>query len=162
MIGNPVSMPRVIQLVQRYDEIAGRKLVHFVQVSEQEIMDWHLNANRNGHISCTHGGECLAGLIRAAGAGLVTEAETAIVDSTAHALKFSGFQEQYFENGLSEGYEIQSNPALINMPQYVRPKELEQVPAPGQPLTGDAFERFVRKVTQAIADELTLTPKTGK
>lgn len=162
MIGNPVSMPRVIQLVQRYEKIAGKQQVHFVQVSEQEIMNWHLKANRNGHISCTHGGECLAGLIRAAGLGLVTDAETAIVDSTAHALKFAGFQEQYFENRLAEEFEIQSDPALINLPQYVRPQELKQVPAPGQPLTGDAFEQFVQKVTQAIADELALTSKTGK
>jgi threonine synthase len=62
MIGNPVSMPRVIQLVEHYNAAAGRQRVHFVQVTEQAIMDWQLRANRNGHIACTHGGECLAGL----------------------------------------------------------------------------------------------------
>ncbi|MCP3951750.1 MAG: threonine synthase, partial [Desulfobacterales bacterium] len=62
MIGNPVSMPRVIHLVDRYNRMAGRERVFFTEVTEQEIMDWELNANRNGHIACTHGGECLAGL----------------------------------------------------------------------------------------------------
>ena len=43
-----------------YNRLAGRQRVHFVQVTEQQIMDWQLKANKNGHIACTHGGECLA------------------------------------------------------------------------------------------------------
>ena len=39
MIGNPVSMPRVIHLVERYNATAGRERVFFVDVSEQDIMD---------------------------------------------------------------------------------------------------------------------------
>ncbi|MDA8141541.1 MAG: threonine synthase [Desulfobacteraceae bacterium] len=159
MIGNPVSMPRVIQLVQRYNEMAGRSRVHFVQVREQEIMDWQLQANRNGHVACTHGGECLAGLRRAVDLGLVAKNETAIIDSTAHALKFSGFQDLYFENQFPQEFEVQPDSSLINRPAYVHPKELEQVPAPGRPLTGQAFERFVQKVTEAIAQDLKLTRK---
>jgi threonine synthase len=63
MIGNPVSMPRVIQLVKTYNEKAGRQAVFFAEVQEQAIMDWELTANRNGHIACTQGGETLAGLV---------------------------------------------------------------------------------------------------
>jgi hypothetical protein len=38
---------------------------------------------------------------------------------------------------------------------------LDQVPAPGQPLTGRAFDRFVQTVTQAIADDLKLKKTTA-
>ncbi len=62
MIGNPVSMPRVIRLVQEYHRRAGAGAVAVVHVSEQEIMDSMLLANRHGHIACTQGGESLAGL----------------------------------------------------------------------------------------------------
>ena len=71
MIGNPVSMPRVIHLVERYNETAGRQRVFFSAVAEQQIMDWQLTANRNGHVACTHGGEALAGLV-AARAGVLS------------------------------------------------------------------------------------------
>ncbi len=71
MIGNPVSMPRVIHLVDRYNQVAGRPRVFFVEVAEQDIMDWQLTANRNGHIACTHGGESLAGLAVALKKGYV-------------------------------------------------------------------------------------------
>ena len=62
MIGNPVSMPRVIELVKTYNRTAGEKRVFVVQVTEQEIMDAMMIANRNGNIACTQGGETLAGL----------------------------------------------------------------------------------------------------
>jgi threonine synthase len=161
MIGNPVSMPRVIQLVEAYHELSGRQNVFFVQVAEQQIMDWHLRANHNGHIACTHGGECLAGLKKAIEQGIVTSAETAIVDSTAHALKFSGFQELYFEKGLPEAFEVESDPELVNAPLYVHPQELQRVPAPGKPLNGQDFDRFVRSVSHAIADDLDLKSFVG-
>ncbi|MCP4669474.1 MAG: threonine synthase, partial [Deltaproteobacteria bacterium] len=57
MIGNPVSMPRVVELVEAYNQAAGQSMVFFVQVSEQEIMDAMIEANRNGNIACTQGGE---------------------------------------------------------------------------------------------------------
>ncbi len=156
MIGNPVSMPRVIQLVDAYNALAGRQQVFFVQVSEQEIMDWHLRANRNGHIACTHGGECLAGLRRAIDRKLVDETDIAVVDSTAHALKFAGFQDLYFGNRMPADFEVEPDPALVNAPTYMRPQELKAVPAPGKPLTGEDFDRFVQIVSRAIAEDLGL------
>ena len=96
MIGNPVSMPRVIHLVGRYNELAGCQKTFFVEVSEQDIMDWEIAANRNGHIACTHGGESLAGLLAAKARGIIDSRDIAVLDSTAHALKFAGFQEMYF------------------------------------------------------------------
>ena len=160
MIGNPVSMPRVIHLVDRYNQAAGRPRVHVVEVTEQDIMDWQLLANRNGHIACTHGGESLAGLQVALKLGLVDSRTTAIVDSTAHALKFAGFQDMYFQGSFPDEFAVRSRPELVNHPQYVHPKHLKQVPAPGKPLDKEAFATFVKAVSQEIAETLGLKKKT--
>ncbi len=159
MIGNPVSMPRVVHLVERYNELAGEQRVFVVDVPEQEIMDWELRANRNGHIACTHGGESLAGLVRAQKEGIVGENDVAVVDSTAHALKFAGFQEMYFEDRFPPEFEVCPDPDLKNAPMLMRPDDLEKVPAPGNPLTGEDFERFVRRVSEEIANRLSLKEK---
>ncbi len=156
MIGNPVSMPRVIHLVDRYNEAAGQERVFFVQVTEQDIMDWELLANRNGHIACTHGGESLAGMVAALKLGYIETHATAILDSTAHALKFLGFQDMYFEKRMPSEFKIEPNPDLINSPIYIHPKDLETVPSPGDPITGEAFDRFVRRVSEEIASLMNL------
>ncbi len=156
MIGNPVSMPRVVHLVERYNESAGRQRVFFAAVSEQQIMDWQLAANRNGHIACTHGGEALAGLITAKSSGVIGPEDVAVLDSTAHALKFSIFQEMYFENSFPPEYGITPRPELINLPAFVRPSDLDAVPAPGAPLQGEKFQRFVRRTAEEIAARLQL------
>ncbi|HHP7234765.1 MAG TPA: threonine synthase [Desulfobacterales bacterium] len=160
MIGNPVSMPRVIHLVERYNQAAGQSRVFFVEVTEQEIMDWELIANRNGHIACTHGGESLAGLVAAVRREMVAPDEVAIVDSTAHALKFAGFQQMYFERQFPADFEIDPKPELINTPRYVHPEDLRDVPAPGKPLGGEAFERFVDRTATEIARALDLEKKS--
>jgi threonine synthase len=156
MIGNPVSMPRVIHLVELYNELAGCQKTFFVEVSEQEIMDWELAANRNGHIACTHGGESLAGLLAAKARGIISGQDRAVLDSTAHALKFSGFQEMYFDQTFPAEYSISPRQDLINSPQYLRPSDLDQVPAPGKPLEGEALQRFVKRMAEEIAGLLNL------
>jgi threonine synthase len=156
MIGNPVSMPRVIRLVEEYNRRAGKQRVFFVEVQEQEIMDSMLRANRNGHIACTHGGESLAGLIRAKTSGMIGDEETAVLASTAHALKFSGFQEMYFENRFPDEFQVEPNPELINHPLLIQPKDLEKVPAPGAPLKGKEFQKFIDMTSCEIAERLSL------
>jgi threonine synthase len=156
MIGNPVSMPRVVHLVDRYNQTAGGQRVFFVEVPEQAIMDWELWANRNGHIACTHGGESLAGLVAAREKGFVSPDEVAIIDSTAHALKFSGFQDMYFENRFPAEFDITPDRTLINRPRLIRPGDLEKLPAPGKPLSGADFQRFVDRVCEEIAAALDL------
>ena len=156
MIGNPVSMPRVVHLVDKYNQTAGQQRVFFIEVAEQDIMDWEIIANRNGHIACTHGGESLAGLVGAIRGGVLTDSDVAVVKSTAHALKFAEFQEMYFQQQFPPEYNVQTDSNLVNAPVYVHPKVLGQVPAPGKPLTDDAFEVFVRRVSQNIADYLKL------
>jgi threonine synthase len=156
MIGNPVSMPRVIHLVEQYNALSDRQNVFFVEVSEQAIMDWELKANRNGHIACTHGGESLAGLVQAIETGDVKPDEIAVVDSTAHALKFSGFQDMYFTQSFPSEFKVTPNPALINAPVYVHPPGLEKVPQPGKPLNHAELKQFVQRISDEIAAQLTL------
>lgn len=154
MIGNPVSMPRVIHLVERYNTLSGDPNVFFVRVNEQQIMDWQLKAGRNGHIACTHGGECLAGLVAARRLNYIAEDEVAILDATAHAIKFSGFQDMYFEQTFPPEFEISPNPDLINQPILIQPDC--QVPAPGKPLFGMELTQFVTTVSESIATTLDL------
>ena len=98
MIGNPVSMPRVIEMVEQYNQTAGKQKIFVVEVTEQSIIDHMLLANRNGHIACTQGGESLAGLVKALAEKKVSTKERAVLNATAHSLKFSGFQEMYFQD----------------------------------------------------------------
>ncbi len=117
MIGNPVSFPRVKKLAARYTEAGGD--FNVVQVTEQAIMDAMICANRHGHIACTQGGECLAGLLRAKELGLIGERDFAVLDATAHALKFSGFQSMYMENAFPPEFGVTPRPELINTPRLL-------------------------------------------
>jgi threonine synthase len=122
-------------------------------------MDWELIANRNGHIACTQGGESLAGLVTAVSQGLVDRNATAVVDSTAHALKFSGFQDMYFENRFSDDYHITPKAELINHPQLVCPADLKNVPTADQPLAGQDLADYVARISLEIAGLLGLEKK---
>ena len=119
MIGNPVSFPRVQHLVDRYTAIGGERSFQVIQVTEQAIMDAMLEANRHGHIACTQGGECLAGLQRAKALGLVDESEFSVLDSTAHALKFMDFQNKYFTNSLDAAFGVTPKKELQNSPELL-------------------------------------------
>jgi threonine synthase len=119
MIGNPVSFPRVRHFAERYVAAAGPESFAVVQVTEQEIIENMLLANRHGHIACTQGGECLAGLRRALELGLVAKDEFAILDATAHHLKFIGFQQMYFDNAFPPEYGVTPKPELANHPQLL-------------------------------------------
>lgn len=125
MIGNPVSFPRVKHFAEQYEQVGGPDMFHVVQVEEQAIVEGMLTANRHGHIACTQGGECLAGLLRAAELGLLEKDEVAVLDATAHSLKFAGFQEMYFENAFAPEYEITPRPELMNRPQRVLSAEIK-------------------------------------
>ncbi|MFH1057533.1 MAG: threonine synthase [Pseudomonadota bacterium] len=156
MIGNPVSMPRVIELARRYDALAGRPAFFVVQVDEQAIMDHMLLANRHGHIVCTQGGESLAGMVRARALGIVGPDEYCVLDATAHHLKFIGFQQMYFDNSFPPGFGVTPRPELVNHPQAVVAPGLTELPAPGRPLAGEAFQRFVAATAREIARRLGL------
>jgi threonine synthase len=151
MIGNPVSMPRVIETVQAYNRAAGATNVFVVQVKEQEVMDAMIIANRNGNIACTQGGESLAGLKKAVEEGHVHKGEIGILDSTAHMLKFLSFQEMYFTDSFGPEFDIKPRPELKNAPLLIKPKGLKKYPEPGKPLRGQEMEQFVSEMVAAIA-----------
>jgi len=159
MIGNPVSMPRVINRVNRYNEISGKENVFVVQVTEQQIMDCQIIANKYGHIACTHGGECLAGMITAVKQKIIDDQYHVVLDSTAHALKFSGFQNQYFQNTFEPEFEIIPKNELQNFPELIKPKDIK-LPAPGAPLDPDSFQLFVNKTSSEIASCLQLKKRS--
>jgi len=159
MIGNPVSMPRVIRLVEEYNNAEKEKKIFVVQVSEQEIMDSMLIANSNGHIVCTQGGESLAGFKRAVDAGYVGKDETGVLNSTAHMLKFAVFQEMYFNDSFGPEFEIKPKEHLKNAPIEVKPSGVNKLPAPGRPLHGEEMSTFVRQTAAEIARFLGLEPR---
>jgi len=112
MIGDPVSFPKVRALVEE----SFPRNFFAVRVSEQEIMDGMLTANRHGHVVCTQGGEAVAGLKKALEMGIVKEGERVVVDSTSHQLKFAEFQRMYFEDAFPPAYEVKARPELRNSP----------------------------------------------
>ena len=156
MIGNPVSMPRVIELVKTYNEKACEKAVFVVEVKEQAIMDWELTANRNGHIACTQGGESLAGLVQAREQGIIDRDDLIVLDATAHALKFVGFQQMYFEDRFPPAFEIVPRESLKNVPELVKAEGVDLFPTPETPLEGKALDRFVTETATTIAKKLNL------
>jgi threonine synthase len=162
MIGNPVSMPRVIALVKAYNERAGGQAIFFAEVQEQAIMDWQLIANRNGHIACTQGGESLAGLLEAKQRGVVGREDTVILDATAHAMKFAGFQEMYFNDQFPPEFEISPKKSLQNFPRLVQPEGLDEFPTAERRLDQKAFRRFVDRTVETIAADLKLKPAMSK
>jgi threonine synthase len=112
MIGNPVSFPKVSHLVEEHfhERFAA------VQVTEQEIIEAMLIANRHGHVVCTQGGESIVGLRKGVEMGLVKPSQQVVVDSTSHQLKFAGFQQMYFEDSFPDGYDIKPREELQNRP----------------------------------------------
>lgn len=156
MIGNPVSMPRVVKIAKKYNTLARDQQVFFVQVKEQSIMDCQLMANKNGHIACTQGGECLAGLVEALDKRIINENETAILDATAHAIKFSEFQDLYFKSKLPEDYRVDSNPDNINLPSLILPDNPDLIPSQKKRLEEKKFQQFVNEISDKIAIRLNL------
>jgi threonine synthase len=160
MIGNPVSMPRVIKLVEQYRKIAGEGSIRIVEISEQEIMDSMLFANRNGHIACTQGGECLAGIRKAVAEKKVDRNRRAVLDATAHALKFAVFQDKYFLDSFEPEYEVSPRAELRNSPFSLDLPESVPNPA-SQRLGPEQFQEFVKYASSIIADVLDLEQRGG-
>jgi threonine synthase len=150
MIGNPVSFPRVRHFVEQYEKIGGPGSFQVIQVEEQAIMEGMLLANRHGHISCTQGGECLAGLIRARELGLIETSETAILDATAHSLKFIGFQEMYFTDSFPPEYEVKPSKDMVNRPELmITPEEKARLTP----------EEYTAKAAAKVVERLKLAGK---
>ena len=112
MIGDPVSFPKVSQLVEKH--FNDRFFV--ISVTENEIMEGMLTTNRHGHVVCTQGGESVAGLKKALHDKLIPSTGRFVVDSTSHQLKFASFQQLYFDDAFGPEYEITTKEELKNTP----------------------------------------------
>jgi len=145
MIGNPVSFPRVRHFAQRFEEVGGEHAFQIIQVTEQMIMDSMIQANRNGHIACTQGGESLAGARRAKELGLVGPKELCVLDSTAHHLKFVDFQTMYFEDRLPAEFEVTPDKSLANAPELIISPEDKSTLSPEE-YTTETAGRIVAKL----------------
>ena len=157
MIGNPVSMPRVIQLVEHYQRcMQGNRRCFFVEVTEQEIMDWELLANRNGHIACTHGGECLAGLVQAIKLGHVAADEIGRLRFHGSRIEIRRIPRPVFWRSFPRRIPCKPKAVLKNAPALISPKGLDRVPEAGKPLKEEDLKRFVDGVAQDIASALGL------
>jgi threonine synthase len=150
MIGNPVSFPRVKHFAERFEAVGGPRSFQVVQVTEQQIMDSMLRANRRGHIACTQGGESYAGALRARELGLVSDQELCILDSTAHHLKFVDFQTMYFQDSFPPEFEVTPRTELKNGPELVIGPEEKARLEPGE---------YVRKAAEEVVRKLGLTRK---
>ena len=117
------------------------------RVAKLQIRDARVEANRRGHIACTQGGECLAGLRNARTLGLVGDNEHAVLDATAHALKFSGFQDMYFTDAFPPAYEVRPDVRLANAPELLLPQEARE---------GRDVAEFARLGAEAVVRRLGL------
>jgi len=53
---------------------------------------------------------------------LLGQDETAVLDATAHHLKFIGFQQMYFEDSFPPEFEVTPKAACQNRPHLLTPK----------------------------------------
>ncbi len=155
MIGDPVSFPRVVKMVEEYNKAAQEGRFFVVQVEEQAIMDNMILANRSGLTICTQGGEGLAGLREALRRGFIGPDERAVIDSTAHALKFAEFQNAYFQDELQDGFEVRASAALVNRPQDIRPAGVP-LPEAGRTQSPEDRAAYVAAAARDIAAALGL------
>ena len=112
-IGDPVSMPKAIRALNRFDGIVE-------QASEAELADAAARADRTGMFNCPHTGVALACLEKLAKRGEIERDARVVVVSTAHGLKFTEFKTRYHEGKLdfpseqaNRPYEMGSDPEAV-------------------------------------------------
>ena len=108
----------------------------------------------------TQGGESLAGLRQALGSGLLKSGDRAVLDSTAHTLKFAQFQDMYFEDAFGPEFEIMPREEYQNRPSSIIPPGLKKLPQPGTRLEPEEMRAFIEAAAREIAQSLGLRPKS--
>lgn len=92
----------------------------------------------------------MSGLLKAREEGRVAAGEKAVLDSTAHALKFAGFQNMYFTDTFPPEYGVAPDASLANRPSLVvDAAEKARLSA----------EEFTRAAAKAVAERLELAGK---
>lgn len=94
-IGNPVSAPRAIPILEAFDGIVE-------QATEDELADAAAMADRTGLFACPQTGVALAALIKLAKRKVVSPDDRVVVISTANGLKFLEFKVGYHRASLPE------------------------------------------------------------
>jgi threonine synthase len=115
-IGNPVSYPRAVATLRRFDGIVE-------QATEQELVDAVAEADATGLFNCPHTGVALAALRKLVARGVVKRDERVVVLSTAHGLKFTDFKVQYHRRTLDELETPLANDEIVLPADYGRVRD---------------------------------------
>ncbi len=121
-IGNPVSIGKAIDALQRYDGIVE-------QATEAELAEACARADRTGLFNCPHTGVALAAMEKLVARGVIGKDESVVVISTAHGLKFVDFKVKYHEMRLDDIEPQRPNPPIALPARYetVRDEMLRQI-----------------------------------
>ena len=127
-IGNPVSIEKAIDALQRYDGVVE-------QASEAEIADACARADRTGLFNCPHTGVALAALEKLVRGGVIDRDQYVVVVSTAHGLKFVEQKVKYHRMELEGIESLHANPPIELPARYetVRDEMLRQIERRGAP-----------------------------
>lgn len=104
-IGNPVSIEKAIDAIQRYDGIVE-------QASEAELAEACAHADRTGLFNCPHTGVALAATRKLVERGTIRRGDRVVVISTAHGLKFVDFKVKYHSRALEDVTPELPNPPI--------------------------------------------------
>ncbi len=85
----------------------------------------------------------------------MSQDDVAVVDATAHHLKFIGFQQMYFDNSFPAEFEVTPRSAFQNHPRLLTPATQ---PA-HSPWTPEEVQEFTRDMVAQVAATLGLKPK---
>lgn len=106
-IGNPVSYAKAVRAIQDSNGLVE-------QATESELAEAAAEADSTGMFCCPHTGVALAVLKKLLQRGQIKSNDRAVVISTAHGLKFTGFKVGYHEATLKNVASQHANP-----PSYV-------------------------------------------
>ncbi|MBC8332059.1 MAG: threonine synthase [Anaerolineae bacterium] len=104
-IGNPVSYERAVRVLQVFDGIVE-------QVSEDELANAAMRADKTGLYACPHTGVALGAMFKLLQRGEIKPDHRVVVISTAHGLKFSRFKVDYHQEQLADVVSRYANPPI--------------------------------------------------
>jgi threonine synthase len=121
-IGNPVSAPKAIDALTRYDGVVE-------QATESELAEASAAADRTGLFNCPHTGVALAAMNKLVARGEIRKTDRVVVISTAHGLKFTDFKLGYHTMTLEHVSPQNPNPPIELPARYetVRDRMLREI-----------------------------------
>ena len=81
---------------------------------------------------------------------IVGKKEHAVLDATAHSLKFADFQQRYFTDSFAPSYGVRSKADLVNAPCLLLPEEAR---------AGVDDMAFAHMAADAVVKKLGLAPR---